>query len=108
MKMEELSDREKSGIKLTNHKIDPDKVIKTEPRMVKENFEETKEDKLVLLIKMPKGTTLEDANRIAYSKHKDIVHYVTISDVEHMEVEVLHIPKREISILWGLFKWTYK
>lgn len=107
MEMEEFIDKEKSATTITKQKVDPDKVIKKEPRMVKENFEEAKMDKLVLLIKMPKGTTQDAANRIAYSNHKDIVHYVSIADVEHMEVEILHIPKREISILWGLFKWTY-
>lgn len=107
METEEFIDKEKSATTITKQKIDPDKVIKTEPRMVKENFENAKMDKLVLLIKMPKGTTLEDANRIAHSNHKGIVHYVSIADVEHMEVEVSHILKREISILWGLFKWTY-
>ena len=39
MKMEELSDGEKSGIKLTNHKTDLNKVIEIEPRIVKENFQ---------------------------------------------------------------------
>lgn len=105
--MEEFTYEEKSATTITKHKIDPDKVIKIEPRMVKENFEDAKMNKLVLLIKMPKGTTQDVANRIAYSNHKDIVHYVSITDVEHMEVEVLYVSKREISILWGLFKWTY-
>lgn len=107
MKLEEFTDEEKSATRTINHKIDPNKVIEIEPRMVKENFEDVKMDKLVLLIKMPKGTTEDAANKIARSNHKGIVHYVSIADVEHMEVEVLHIPKREISILWGLFKWTY-
>jgi hypothetical protein len=39
MKTEEFIDEEKFSATMINHKIDPDKVIKTEPRMVKENFQ---------------------------------------------------------------------
>jgi hypothetical protein len=65
-------------------------------------------DKLILLIKLPKGSPDEDATYSSYSRYEDIIHYVTIGNNDYMEVEVLSKPPNEMSILWGLFKWTYR
>lgn len=92
-------------------------VIHKEPRMIREDFEPrlpswmpkpTAMDKLILLIRLPKDRTYDDATYSSYSLYEDVVHYVTIGDKDNMEIEVLHTPRNEISILWGLFKWTYK
>lgn len=92
-------------------------VIHTEPRMVNENFEypfaivgsePTATDKLILLIKLPKDRTYEAASYSSHPLFKDVIHYVTIGEKDNMEIEVLHTPPNEMSILWGLFKWTYK
>lgn len=96
-------------------KVNPDKVINIEPRMIREDFEvipmprskPMAMDKLILLIKLPKGTKREDVTFMTQSHHDDIIHYVAIGENENMEVEVLLTPPNEISILWGLFKWTY-
>lgn len=98
-------------------KVNPDNVIHTEPRMINENFEypfdivgskPTAIDKLILLIKLPKDRKYEYATYSSLSRYEDVIHYVTIGDKDNMEIEVLHTPRNEISILWGLFKWTYK
>lgn len=92
-------------------------VIHKEPRMIREDFESrlpswmpkpTAMDKLILLIKLPKGTKREAAEYSAQSRYEDIVHYVAIGNNDYMEIEVLSKPPNEMSILWGLFKWTYK
>lgn len=92
-------------------------VIHKEPRMIKEDFEypiamvapkPKAMDKLILLIKLPKGTKREAAEYSAQSRYEDIIHYVTIGNNDYMEVEVLSKPPNEMSILWGLFKWTYR
>lgn len=38
----------------------------------------------------------------------NIAYYYVQDDVDNVEIEVLNKPPNEISILWGLFKWTYK
>ena len=92
-------------------------VIEAEPRMVRENFQPrlpswmpkpTAMDNLILLIKLPKGTKREHAEYSAQSRYDDIIHYVTIGNNDYTEVEVLSKPPNEMSILWGLFKWTYR
>ena len=92
-------------------------VIHKEPRMVNEDFSRPIAmvapkpkgmDKLILLIKLPKGKTPEDATFITQSHYDDIIHYVAIGENENMEVEVINRPPNEMSILWGLFKWTYR
>ena len=92
-------------------------VIHKEPRMVNEDFSRPiamvapkpkAMDKLILLIKLPKGSSYEDANYSSYSLYEDVIHYVAIGENENMEVEVLSKPPNEMSILWGLFKWTYR
>ena len=92
-------------------------VIHKEPRMIREDFEypiamvapkPKAMDKLILLIKLPKGTKREAAEYSAQSRYEDVIHYVTIGNNDYMEVEVLSKPPNEMSILWGLFKWTYK
>lgn len=65
-------------------------------------------DKLILLIKLPKGSSYEDAARSSYSRYEDIVHYVALGNNDYREIEVLSKPPNEMSILWGLFKWTYR
>lgn len=65
-------------------------------------------DKLILLIKLPKGSSYEDANYSSYSLYEDVIHYVAIGNNDYMEIEVLSKPPNEMSILWGLFKWTYR
>lgn len=91
--------------------------IKSEPRMVNEYFghqvakvspKSTGMDKLILLIKLPKGKSYEDIASMSQSLYEDIIHYVAIGESENMEVEVINRPPNEISILWGLFKWTYR
>lgn len=91
--------------------------IEAEPRMIKEDFSHpiamvkpkpTGMDKLILLIRLPKGKTPEDATFITQSHYDDIIHYVAIGESENMEVEVINRPPNEMSILWGLFKWTYR
>ena len=98
-------------------KVNPDNVIHKEPRMIREDFESrlpswmpkpTAMDKMILLIKLPKGSPDEDATYSSYSLYEDVIHYVTIGEKDNMEIEVLHTPPNEMSILWGLFKWTYK
>lgn len=79
-----------------------------EPRLPSWMPKPTAMDKLILLIKLPFGTSLEDSVYNAESRYDDIIHFVTINEKNNMEVEVLHTPPNEISILWGLFKWTYK
>lgn len=92
-------------------------VIKTEPRMVREDFQPrlpswmpkpTAMDNMILLIKLPKGSSYEDATYSSYSLYDDIIHYVTIGNNDYTEIEVLSKPPNEMSILWGLFKWTYR
>ena len=65
-------------------------------------------DKLILLIKLPKGSSYGDANYSSYSLYEDVIHYVAIGNNDYMEIEVLSKPPNEMSILWGLFKWTYR
>ena len=92
-------------------------VIHKEPRMIREDFEPhlpswmpkpTAIDKLILLIKLPKDRTYEYRTFSSYSLYEDVIHYVTIGEKDNMEIEVLHTPPNEISILWGLFKWSYR
>ena len=92
-------------------------VIEAEPRMVREDFQPrlpswmpkpTAMDKLILLIKLPKGSSYKDANYSSYSLYEDVIHYVAIGKNDYMEIEVLSKPPNEMSILWGLFKWTYR
>ena len=92
-------------------------VIHKEPRMVNEDFSRPiamvapkpkAMDKLILLIKLPKGSSYEDANYSSYSLYEDVIHYVAIGNNDYMEIEVLSKPPNEMSILWGLFKWTYR
>lgn len=94
-------------------RIREDKVIKMEPRMVKEDFSDKKSDKLVLLIHTPKEMPLQMIQETFSQKQDDVLfdniaHYYVQDDVDNVEIEVLNKPPNEISILWGLFKWTYK
>lgn len=94
-------------------RIREDKVIKMEPRMVKEDFSGKKSDKLVLLIHTPKEMPLQMIQETFSQKQDDalfdnIAYYYVQDDVDNVEIEVLNKPTNEISILWGLFKWTYK
>lgn len=98
-------------------KVRKEKVIKTEPRIVNEYYghqvamvapKPTAMDKLILLIRLPKGSSYDDATYSSYSLYEDVIHYVTIGDKDNMEIEVLSKPPNEMSILWGLFKWTYR
>lgn len=94
-------------------RIHEDKVIKMEPRMVKEDFSGKKSDKLVLLIHTPKKMPLQMIQETFSQKQDDalfdnIAYYYVQDDVDNVEIEVLNKPPNEISILWGLFKWTYK
>lgn len=91
--------------------------IKSEPRMVNEYFghkvakvspKSTGMDKLILLITLPKGSSFKDADYSSHSLYEDVIHYVTIGNNDYMKVEVLSKPPNEMSILWGLFKWTYR
>lgn len=65
-------------------------------------------DKLILLIKLPKDSPDEDATYSSYSLYEDVIHYVAIGNNDYMEIEVLSKPPNQMSILWGLFKWTYR